>query len=284
MNDNSRQQPILVIGGTGKTGRRVVERLTARGLPVRVGSRSGTPPFDWEDRSTWVPVLEGVGAVYLTYYPDVAVPGAVDAISTFIDLAVRGDPRRLVLLTGRGDESAQRAERYLQQVDIDWTIVRASWFAQNFSENFFLDPILGGELALPAGEVCEPFVDADDIADVVEVALTAEGHGGEVYEVTGPRLLTFRQAVAEIAGATGRDIRYRHISTEDFAAALEQEHVPADVIWLLTYLFDTELDGRNECLTDGVQRALGREPRDFRDYAREAAATGVWNPITVRAT
>ena len=53
---------ILVLGGTGKTGRRVAQRLEARGVPVRIGSRSAEPPFDWEDRSTWAPALEGMSA------------------------------------------------------------------------------------------------------------------------------------------------------------------------------------------------------------------------------
>jgi uncharacterized protein YbjT (DUF2867 family) len=64
----------LVLGGTGKLGRRVARRLRAPGLPVRIGSRSGEPPFDWDDHGTWAPALWGVTAVYLTYHPDLASP------------------------------------------------------------------------------------------------------------------------------------------------------------------------------------------------------------------
>jgi uncharacterized protein YbjT (DUF2867 family) len=124
--------------------------------------------------------------------------------------------------------------------------------------------------------VPEPFVDADDIADVAVAALTDDRHIGEVYELTGPRLLTFAEAVAEIARATGREIRYVPVSVDHFAAAAYQD-LPGELIELLTYLFTEVLDGRNAHLADGVQRALGREPRDFRDYARDAAATGVFN-------
>jgi uncharacterized protein YbjT (DUF2867 family) len=271
------EEPILVVGATGKTGRRVAERLEARGLPARAGSRSSEPPFDWADQSTWVPALRGAGAVYLTYFPDLAAPGAVEAIQVFVDLAVKSGVSRIVLLSGRGEEEAQRAEKVVQNSGIDWTIVRCSWFAQNFSENYLLDSVLSGEVVLPAGEVGEPFVDAGDIADVAVAALTEEGHTGQVYELTGPRLLTFAEAVAEIAEATGRDIRFTQISAEDYKAALEAEGVPADIVWLLDYLFTTVLDGRNASLADGVQRALGREPRDFTDFARSVAATGIWN-------
>ena len=270
-------KPTLVLGGTGKTGRRVAERLTGRGLEVRIGSRSAEPPFDWNDQSTWGEALEGAGAAYITYFPDIAVPGAVDTVQSFIEEALARGVTRLVLLTGRGEEEAQRAEQVLQNSGADWTIVRCSWFSQNFSENYLLDPLLAGEIVLPAGDVPEPFVDADDIADVAVAALTEDGHIGELYELTGPRMLTFAEAIGEIAAATDRDIRYTPISVDEYAGALAELDLPADFEWLLTYLFREVLDGRNAYLADGVQRALGRQPRDFSDYARATAATGIWS-------
>jgi uncharacterized protein YbjT (DUF2867 family) len=274
------QQPTLVLGGTGKTGRRVVQRLEARGLPVRIGTPSGTPPFDWTDEATWPAGLDGVGSVYVTYYPDVAVPGAAEAVGTFADLAVARGVRRLVLLSGRGEEAALRSEQALVQSGADWTIVRSAFMAQNFNESFFLEPVRAGEVAFLADPgLAEPFIDADDIADVAVAALTDDRHVGQLYEVTGPRLLGWAQAVAEIAAAAGRPIRYLPVSLEEYAALLLEDQVPAEVVKMLTDVFTglTEaLDGRNAYLADGVQRALGRSPRDFADFARAAAATGVW--------
>ncbi len=269
----------LVLGGTGKTGRRVVERLEARGLSVRVGSRGGEPPFDWEDRATWASALRDVEAVYVTYQPDLAAPGAADAVRSLADLAVESGVRRLVLLSGRGEPEAQRGEEAVRESGAEWTVLRSSFFGQNFSESFFLEPVLGGELALPVGDVAEPFVDADDVADVAVAALADGGHAGELYELTGPRLLTFEEAVGEISRAAGREVRYVTISAEEFASALDQDGVPPDVADLLSYLCAEVLDGRNARLTDGVRRALGGEPRDFADYAREVAASGVWAGI-----
>ncbi|MCI0781767.1 MAG: NAD(P)H-binding protein [Chloroflexi bacterium] len=280
MKDNSTTKATLVLGGTGKTGRRVAKRLRARGLPVRIGSRSAEPRFDWNDAATWASVLQGVGAVYITYQPDLAVPGAVEAVWSFTKAALEVGVRRMVLLSGRGEEEAQRAEQALQDTDADWTIVRATWFAQNFSEGFLLDAVLAGVVALPAGDVGEPFVDVDDIADVAVAALTEDGHVGQLYEVTGPRLLTLAQAVEEIARAAGREIRYVPVSMKQFTSLLTEQDVPADLVWLLTYLLTEVLDGRNAHLTDGIQRALGREPRDFSDYARDAAASGVWEEVS----
>ena len=266
----------LVLGGTGKTGRRVVERLRRRGLPVRVGSRAGKPPFDWDDPGTWEPALRGVGAVYISFYPDLAVPGAAAAVEALSRQAVELGARRLVLISGRGEAEAERAEDVVRAAGADWTVVRCSFFSQNFSESFFREPVAAGELALPVNGVPEPFVDADDVADVAAAALTEPGHAGRLYELTGPRLLRFEEAVQEIAEASGRPVRFLPVSAEEYAAALAAEGVPADVVALLGYIFAEVLDGRNARLAEGVRQALGREPRDFRDFARQAAAAGVW--------
>ena len=269
--------PILVVGGTGKTGRRVACRLEARGVPARVGSRSGEPPFDWEDRATWAPALDGAIGAYISFYPDLAVPGAAEAVAAFAQQAVDQGVRRLVLLSGRGEEEAQRAEQAVLAAAPGTTIVRASWFSQNFSEHFLLDDVLRGVVALPVDGVREPFIDVDDVAEVAVAALTTDGHAGELYEVTGPRLLSFAEAVAEIAQATGRELRFVTVDPGEYSAGMVEQGLPSDVIGLVTYLFGEVLDGRNEHLSDGVERALGRQPRDFRDYAAAAAATGVWN-------
>ena len=278
-----RQDLTLVLGGTGKTGRRVAERLWARGVPTRLGSRAAGPPFDWDDRATWAPALAGVGTAYVSYYPDLAVPGARDAVGALAEQSVAAGVGRLVLLSGRGEEEAQGAERALAGAGAEWTVVRASWFAQNFDEGYLLEPIIDGGVALPVGDVPEPFVDADDIADVAVAALTEDGHAGQVYEVTGPRALTFAEAIEEIGRASGRRLRFEQVPMEAYGIAMAEAGVPAEIIGLMRYLFTEVLDGRNVATADGVRRALGREPRDFRDYARRAAATGVWSaPVGAR--
>jgi len=273
----SNGKPILVLGSSGKTGRRVADRLRRLGIAVRPGSRSGTPPFDWERPETWSPALDGARAAYISYYPDLAAPGAVEAVGSFAELAVKRDVRRLVLLAGRGEPEGEEAEDAARESGADLTIVRSTWFAQNFSEDYMLEHVRSGVVALPAGDTPEPFVDAEDIADVAVAALTDDRHIGELYELTGPRLLTFDQAIGEISTATGREVRYEPVTVSQHAAAASEHGVPAEVIELLTYLFTTVLDGRNARLADGVERALGREPREFADYAQRTAATGVWD-------
>ncbi|RSS45804.1 NmrA family transcriptional regulator [Streptomyces sp. WAC05858] len=268
---------VLVLGGTGKTGRRVADRLIRAGHPVRIGSRSGETPFDWEDPRTWEPALDGAAAAYLAYYPDVCDPGAAATLRAFAERAAGSGTRRLVLLSARGVEAALPAEEAVRVPGVEWTVLRASWFFQNFDEGILRSGVLDGEIVFPAGDVKEPFVDADDIAEVAVAALTGDGHAGRSYEITGPRLLTFAEAAAEIAGATGRAVRYVPVPAEEYGAALVRDHgLPDELGAFLTDLFATLLDGRNARLGDGVHRVLGRAPRDFADYVCETAGSGAW--------
>lgn len=268
---------VLVLGGTGRTGRRVAAGLGAKGISVRVGSRGATPPFDWNDEAGWDACLDGVDATCISYAPDLAMPGATDAVRAFVDRATQRGVQRLVLLSGRGEPEAQACEGIVQGSGVEWTVVRASWFFQKSSEGAFTEMVLTGRITLPAGAVAEPFVDVDDIAEVAIAALSESGHGGEVYEVTGPRLPTFSEVASELTGVNGREIDFIEVPHDAFIEGAKQVGSPQDVVWMLDCLFATVLDGRNAHITDGVQRALGREPKDFLAYAGDAAATYVWN-------
>jgi uncharacterized protein YbjT (DUF2867 family) len=268
--------PILVLGANGKTGRRVAERLRTQGLAVRACARSTQPRFDWNDRATWRAALEGVKRAYVTYQPDLAVPGALDTVSAFFDTALASGAERIVLLSGRGEEEAQAAEEALQRSGATWTILRCSWFMQNFSESFLLDPIREGTLALPVGDIKEPFVDAEDIADAAVAALTQPGHENRLYELTGPRAISFAEALGCIAKASRRDLNLAPVPADAFRAGLLEAGVSNEETDLILYLFTTVLDGRNEQPADGVRAALNREARSFEDYAARTAASGVW--------
>ena len=267
--------PILVIGSTGKTGSRIVKSLTELGHPVRPGSRNSAIPFDWDQPETWAAALDGVKTAYVSYFPDLAFPGAAEKIEALTKAAVASGVRKLVLLSGRGEAHARHCEDIVRNSGLEFTLVRAAWFAQNFSEGYLQAPVLDGVVALPAGDVKEPIADVDDIADVAVAALTDDRHNGELYEITGPRLLSFAEAAAEISAAAGFPVRYMPITLEQFHDAMLGigGQVVADVF---TEVCREVLDGHNAYLTDGVQRALGREPRDFADFCRSAAASGVW--------
>lgn len=278
MTSRTRTFEFLVIGGTGKTGRRVAQRLTSAGHPVRLASRTSPTRFDWDDESTWPAALEGVRAAYVTFAPDLAVPGATERIAAFGAAARDHRLDRVVLLSGRGEPAAQAAEQAMFDSGPDTTVVRGSFFAQNFSEHFLLDAVLDGVIALPAGDVAEPIVDADDIAEVAVAALTGAIGTGRVYELTGPRLLTFHDVAAVLSRATGRDITYVDVPAAEYAALATGAGVPAQEATMLADLFAHIFDGHNASVADGVVEALGRPATAFADFAARAAATGVWIP------
>ncbi|WP_447040727.1 NmrA family NAD(P)-binding protein [Streptomyces sp. DSM 118878] len=275
---------LLVTGATGRVGRRVVESAQAAGLTVRAasrngaGSRDGAVRFDWADRSTWADALRGADAAHIAYVPDVGAPGAAEAVGAFARLAVELGVRRLTLLSARGEHQAHATEQAVRDCGARWTVVRASWFAQNLSEGPLLDGMRAGELVFPAGEVLEPFIDTRDIADVVVAVLTGGDRrfADRVLDLTGPRLLSFREAVAEVSAATGRDIAYVPVSAAEYGAALAEFGVPPHEAEFLVELFETNLDGRNAELSEGVREVLGRAPRDFTAFARECAGAGAW--------
>lgn len=264
--------PTVVLGATGKTGRRVAARLDARGVPARRASRGSTPRFDWEDESTWEPVLEGASGAYVAYVPDLAIPGAPDRVTRLAALASRLGLQRLVLLSGRGETEAQRAEAMVAQVFPARTVVRCAFFAQNFDESFLRQPLLEGTLALPVSDVSEPFVDLEDVAEVAVAALTSDAHAGQVYELTGPGALTFAQAVEVIGAAAGRGIAYVPLTMGQFSHGLRDAGMSDAEVEPLEYLFTEVLDGRNSKPADGVRRALGRDATNFRDYAARSAS------------
>ncbi len=267
----------LVLGGTGKTGRRVVQRLEALGHEVRSASRLSEPSFDWSKPEQWEAVLEGMDKAYVTYYPDLAVPGSKEAITQLVEVAERTGLKKLVILSGRGEPEAQECELIALNSGIDTVVVRVDWFMQNFSEYFFLDPIKAGVLAAPQAETRIPFIDLDDVADVALKALLEDRYSDEVLELTGRDLINFGEVVGEISKATGRNIQYVPVSIEEYTEMLRSLEVPEDFIWLITYLFTNVLDGRNASTTDTIEKVLGRPAKSFSTFAREVAATGVWD-------
>ncbi|MFF9199047.1 NAD(P)H-binding protein [Streptomyces sp. NPDC014779] len=265
---------VLVTSATGKTGRRVAAGLAARGVRVRAGSRGGSRGgavrLDWEDPETWGPALDGADAAYVTYYPDLAAPGAEEAMRTFGRLAAERGVRRLTLLSGRGEPEAVRAEEALRGAGPELTVVRAAFFAQNFDEGLLAEGVAAGAIAFPAGGTAEPFVDVDDLAEVVVETLLGDEHVGQVHELTGPRALTFAEAAAEITRAAGREVVYVPMTEGEFAGMLTGLGLSEPEAAWLAALFTALLDGHNTPVTDGVKRVLGREPRDFSAYAARA--------------
>jgi uncharacterized protein YbjT (DUF2867 family) len=268
-------QEILVLGGTGKTGRRIVEGLQKQGVPVRVGSRSAAIPFTWEDPKTWPAVLEGIKTIFVNYVPDLACDGSFEAMTAFAQQMKQSGVEKVVLLSGRGEPKAHISEEPIK--GFDWTVLRCSFFAQNFSEGFFTEPLQHGTLALPVDAVLEPFIDVEDIAAVAVKVLTESGHTGKTYELTGPRAMSFHEAVQIVGRAANRDLQFQTVPLDAYIEGARQMQIPEVIVDLMIYLFGEVLDGRNTPTSDHVEQILGRPARSLETYAQDTAKTGIWS-------
>lgn len=268
--------PILITGGTGRSGRRVARRLDALGHPLRITSRTGPTPFDWHAPDTWDSALAGCSAAYLCYSPDLALPGVDAIMKDFVARAAGLGVDRLVLLSGRGEAGARACEDVVLAATEKAAVVRCSWFQENFSEHFLRGGVLAGRIAVPAGDVREPFVSLDDIADIATVALTSAVLDGRILELTGPESITFAQATALLSDAIGRPVRYTSVDADTFVSEQVAAGVAAEEAGAVAWLFNEVLDGRNSSTTDTIAQVLGRPARSFGDYARAAASRGLW--------
>lgn len=269
---------ILIIGGTGKTGRRVAKNLKEVGHNMRVVGRNTTPAFDWENPETYDAALKDMDRAYIVYYPDLAVPGSRNAITTLTKKALEAGLEKVVLLSGKGETEAEACEDIVANSGLNYTLVRASWFNQNFSEGAFLDFVLDGVVALPMPKAEIPFVDADDIADVVSKVLVDDSYNGQTITVTGPQKRTFKEVVAIMAEASHKQIQFVPITIDEFKEGMRKAGLPDSYVWLFGYLFKEVLGNPdNQEVSNDVAKVLGRPAKDFETYARETAATGIWN-------
>jgi uncharacterized protein YbjT (DUF2867 family) len=269
---------ISVLAASGKSGRRVVAALRAAGHTVRAASRSAEVRFDWQDPRTWPAVTDGVGALYLVAPEDPA------PIRQFVDLVQEAGVKRVVLLSGRAREvwrgrfghAMAAAEDAVQSSDLSWTILGANNFMQNFTEDLWYEPLLAGRLALPTGGVPEPLVDLDDVAAVAARLLTTHEYAGRTIEVSGPTALTFAEAVAVIARAAGRPIRYEELTPAAYADELRAAGLDEEWVALLGGLLELMREGHVAAPTSAVEDVLGRPPRSFEDWVASVEPTGVW--------
>ncbi len=269
---------ITVLAGTGKSGRRVTAALRAAGHGVRAASRSADLRFDWQDPRTWPAATDGIGALYLV------APEDPTPLRPFVDLVQEAGVKRVVLLSGRGTEAWRgrfghamaAAEDVVRGSDLSWTVLRANNFMQNFTEDLWHEPVVAGRLGLPAGGVPEPFVDLDDVAAVAARLLTTDEHAGRMLDLSGPAAVTFADAVAAIAAATVRPIRYDELTPDAYVDELRAAGLGEDWVTELSGMFAVLREGIAAAPASGVEQVLGRPPRAFADWVAHVAPTGVW--------
>jgi uncharacterized protein YbjT (DUF2867 family) len=264
----------VVLGGRGKTGGRVAQRLRALGHDVVDASRSTPQRFDWDDPTTWEPTLAGATGLYATYFPDIASPGAHENVGRLAEVARGVGIERAALLSGRGEPGALLSERAFLDALPDSDVLRCAWFDQNFTEGMFAPAIAAGGYSLPTpAHVVEPFLDADDVADCAVRVLTGD-HLGGVHELTGPVAVSMDEVAATLSEVMGGEVRYEHATLDEFAATLGALGMSYDDAMELAHALAETFDGRNAATTDVVPELLGRPARSFATFARAAYDAG----------
>jgi uncharacterized protein YbjT (DUF2867 family) len=273
---NTTTKPVLVLGGSGKTGTRVAGKLRDLQVPVRTAARSGTDVrFDWDDRSTYGAALAGADRVYLVA-PTMRVDFAPQ-VSDFLDLAEDAGVGHVTFLSAYGIDQAS-PEVAIRAVELNLigrtglahALIRPAWFMQNFSETFLLP--LDDRIVVPTGGGAEAFVDVDDIASVAAATLARPDlHAGAQYAPTGPESLTVAEAAEHISAVTGRPIEHSDIDRDLWIEAITQSGVPPEYGAMLRMLTETVAAGHGAQPNLDVQAVTGRLPIRFADYAARTA-------------
>lgn len=275
---------ILVLGGTGKTGRRLADRLRAAGATVRTAARHGADVrFDWDDPATHDAALAGAEALYLVP-PTLRLDYAASA-GRLLDRAEAAGVGHVTFLSARGVENAP-PESPMRAVELDLlgrttvtrALVRPSWFMQNFSEGYFASSLLAEDaIDAPTGDGAEAFVHADDIAEVAAATLLdPAAHDGAAYALTGPEAITFAAIAERVSTVLGRPVVHRDLATPEWVAQTVAAGVPHDYAALLGMLLGLVRDGAGATLSDDVARVTGHAPRSFADYLADPATLAAW--------
>jgi ergot alkaloid biosynthesis protein len=272
---------ILVTGGTGKTGRRLVSELRGKGVECRVASRGATVaegerPFDWTLPESWDGALEGVSTAYLVAPSAVGEPAPV--MIDFLRRAQKRGVSRFVLLSAAplpaGGPAMGQVHLWLKENAAEWTVLRPSWFMQNFSEGQHLASIQdedGIYSATEDGRV--PFVSADDIATAAMAVLTSEDPFNSDFILTGDRPLSYDEVAERIGMAVGRRISHRRLSSDELAARYRLLGLPPVYAEKLAAMDRAIAEGAEDRTTDSVKFLLGRPPISFDDFVEASAAS-----------
>ncbi len=283
----STNDTVLVLGATGKTGRRLAEQLRAAGAPVRTAARKGADVrFDWDDAGTHDAALAGVRAVYLV--PPALRLDHAPTVAAFLDRAEAAGVQHVTVLSARGVDLAP-PEAAMRAVELDVqartaltsSILRPSWFMQNFDESFFQPTIAAaGVLPVPTGDGPEAFVHVHDIAAVAAATLLdPAAHAGRDYAPTGPQALSFGQVAERIGATIGRPVRHVDVPREAWIAEAVAGGLPADYADLLAGLFDIIKAGHGAVPNDDVLRVTGQPARSLEDYLAEPGVAAAWAPV-----
>ncbi|MDB5919028.1 MAG: family NAD(P)-dependent oxidoreductase [Massilia sp.] len=273
---------ILLIGATGTIGRTTMAALRAANVAFKVAARNpaelhalGVPSvaFDWDQLSSYLPALQGVDRLFLLTpnserqvgYMLQAVAAAKRAgVRHIVRVSVMGADAEPGIILGRQHAAA---EREIRAGGIGWTMLRPTFFMDNFVRYYGVDPHQDSQVYLPNGDGKAAWVDPADVGEVAARVLCTGSGAGSVIDLTGPELLSTAEVLAVLGSVLGQ--RYTYVDASEQAAreAMEKTGMPA---WLVDAFLELNAlirQGHAATLASGVQQVLGRPPRSMREWA-----------------
>lgn len=271
---------ILVLGANGTVGSKVVRALIERGETVKAATRKATPidgaeavAFDYQDPSTFCPALDGVDRIFV-----LTPSGHLDPVRLLTPIITAAGARgiKIVLMSVIGvdaDDSIpyRQVELLLEKTAAPFVILRPNWFCDNF-QNYWIEGIRHGAIAVPAADGKTSFIDARDIAESAAAALTSDAFNGRAFNLTGPEALSYGDAAAILSRVTGKQITYTPVDDDTFVGILTGAGVPADYARFLASIFHPVREGWVAKPTGDVKTLTGHEPRSLETYARDNVA------------
>jgi uncharacterized protein YbjT (DUF2867 family) len=278
---------ILVTGATGTIGSSTVKALKAQGARFKVGTRSPdklqgqgveTVLFDWDKPETFAPALQGVEKLFLL---TPISEKQVEYTQSLVDAAKKAGVKHIVKLSVMGVEAEpgialgrlhRASEKAIQDSGIAWTMLRPTFFMENFFNYYGADPKKDSTVYNPHGQGKAVWVDGRDVGEVAAAVLTGQGHEGKAYDLTGPEALGDAEALALLGEALGHKYTYVDVPEEGARKAMLDMQMPA---WLVDGFMELNRLIKNNWVAtpaSGVKDVLGRAPRSFKEYAKDCAA------------
>ncbi len=268
---------ILVTGARGNAGGAVLAACKARGLAAVGADRSASSDrrFDFSERTTWAPALEGCTQLFLLRPP--AISNVAQTLNPFVDFARTRGVGHVVFLSVQGAESRPRiphyaVEQHLMQASNEWTFLRPGFFAQNFTDAYLRDIREDDRVYLPAGGGTVAFVDVRDIGRLAaKIFSSPTSHRGQGYRLTGPECFTFVQAAAILSRVTNRPIRYVPASAAGYLLSLVRRGAGLTQAVIQTYLHVGLRHGDAATVDPLLSSLLGERATDLEQFLTAAA-------------
>lgn len=282
------EQHVLVTGATGTVGQEVAKALQARAIPftaaVRdvdkakemLGRETHAIHFDFEQPQTFDQAVQSVDRVFLLGPP---LNMHLDQlIEPFIDYLYKNEIKRVVYLSAFGAESMRGlpfhtvVEQKLKAMDFAWTILRPSFFSQNFKSYEYENITEHGITYMPAGDGKVGFVDVCDVGEVTAAVLTDNQHIHREYVLTGPETLSYYDAAQQLSELIGKPVRYPAPTPEEYTDTLKKSGAPDFIAPYMNEVYGLIRDGKVDQVSPAIEDILHRPPNPLREVLQRTFA------------